>query len=89
MFCIAKSHTKFRVRLKNFKSVHKSIKIINKNTKIILRLLYTTMNERKGDCEFTIIDPCISNAELRKREVYCHLSLLLFSLFLLFAKCIT
>ena len=26
MFCIAKSHTKFRVRLKNFKSVHKSIK---------------------------------------------------------------
>ena len=61
------------MRLNNYKSAQKSFKTKKRET-ITRKLFYEhyiqDVNEGKGDWQFTLIEQCTINAELRKREVY-------------------
>ena len=68
---VGKAHTKFRMRLNNYKSAHKSFKTRKRETQKLCHGHYIQDDhEGKDDWQFTLIDECTTNAELRKREVY-------------------
>ena len=68
---VGKAQTKFRMRLNNYKSAHKSFKIKKRETQKLFHGHYIQDDhEGKDDWQFTLIDQCTTNAELRKREVY-------------------
>ena len=63
---VGKAQTKFHMRLNNCKSAHKSFKTKKHRNRHYIQ----DDHEGKGDWQFTLIDQCTTNAELRKREVY-------------------
>ena len=68
---VGKAQTKFRMRLNNYKSAHKSFKTKKRETQKLFHGHYIQDDhEGKHDWQFTLIDQCTTNAELRKREVY-------------------
>ena len=68
---VGKAETKFHMRLNNYKSAHKSLKIKKRELqKLFHRHYIQDDHEGKDDWKFTLIDQCTANAELRKREVY-------------------
>ena len=59
------------MRLNNYKSVHKSFKSKNRETQKLFQGHYIQdYHEGKDDRQFTLIDQCTTNAELRKRQLY-------------------
>ena len=61
------------MRLNNHKSAHKSFKIRKRETEKLFDGDYIQDgHEGKDDWQFTLIDQCTTNAELRKRDVYWH-----------------
>ena len=67
----SKAQTKFRMRLNNYKSAHKSFKTKKLETQKLFHGHHIQNDhEGKGDWQFTLIDDCTTNPELRKREVY-------------------
>ena len=68
---VGKAQTKFRMRLNNYKSAHKSFKTKKRETQKLFHGHYIQDDhEGKDDWQFTLIDQCTTNAELRKRELY-------------------
>ena len=68
---VGKAQTKFRMRLNNYKSANKSFKTKKRKTQKLFHGHYIQDDhEGKDDWQFTLIDQCTTNAELRKREVY-------------------
>ena len=68
---VGKAQTKFRMRLNNYKSAHKSFKSKKRETQKLFHGHYIQDDhEGKDDWQFTLIDQCTTNAELRKRELY-------------------
>ena len=68
---VAKGQTKFCMRLNNYKSAHNSFKTKKREIQKLFHGHYIQDDhEGKGNWQFTIIDQCTTNAELRKREVY-------------------
>ena len=68
---VGKAQTKFRVKLNNYKSAHKSFKTKKRETQKLFHGHYIQDDhEGKDDWQFTLIDQCTTNAELRKRELY-------------------
>ena len=68
---VGKAQTKLRMRLNNYKSAHKSFKTKKRETQKLFHGHYKQDDhEGKDDWQFTLIDQCTTNAELRKREVY-------------------
>ena len=67
---VGKAQAKFRMRLNNYKSAHKSFKTKKRQTqKLFHRHYIQDDHEANDDWQFTLIDQCTTNAELRKREV--------------------
>ena len=61
------------MRLKNYKSAHKLLKTKKKETqKLFHRHYIQDDHEGKDDWQFTLIDQCTTDAELRKREFFCQ-----------------
>ena len=59
------------MRLNNYKSVHKSFKSKKREIQKLFQGHYTQdYHEGKDDRQFTLIEQCTTNAELRKRELY-------------------
>ena len=59
------------MRLNNYKSAHKSFKTKKRETqKLFHRHYIQDDHEGKDNWQFTLIDQCSTNAELRKREVF-------------------
>ena len=59
------------MRLNNYKSAHKSFKTKKRETQKLFHGHYMQDDhEGKDDWQFTLIDQCTTNAELRKRELY-------------------
>ena len=68
---VGKAQTKFRMRLTNYKSAHKSFKTKKRETQKLFHGHYTQVDhEGKDDWQFTLVDQCPTKAELRKGEVY-------------------
>ena len=68
---VRKAQTKFRMKLNNYESVLKSFKTKKRGTLKLFHGHYIQDDhEGKDDWQFTIIDQCPTNAELRKREIY-------------------
>ena len=68
---VGKAQTKFRMRLNNYKSAHKSFKTQKRETqKLFHRHYIQDDHEGKDKWQFTLIDQCTTNAKLRKRELY-------------------
>ena len=59
------------MRLNNYKSAHKSFKSKRWEKQKLFHGHYIhDDHEGKDDCQFTLIDQCTANAELRKIQVY-------------------
>lgn len=59
------------MKLANYKSAHNSFKTKKQGThKLFHEHFKHDKHEGKDDYQFTIIDQCTSDAELRKREIY-------------------
>ena len=69
---VGKAQTKFCMRLNNYKSAHKSFKIKKRETQKLFHGYYI---QDEDDWQFTLIDQCTTNVEMRKREVYWQLRL--------------
>ena len=68
---VGKTQTKFRMRLNNYKSAHKSFKTKKGETQKLFHGHYIQGDhEDKDDWRFTLIDHFTTKAELRKRQVY-------------------
>ena len=68
---VGKAQKKFRMRLNNYKSAHKSFKTKKRETQKLFHGHYIQDDhEGKDDWQFTLIDQCTTNAKLMKREVY-------------------
>ena len=67
---VGKAQTKFCIWLNNYKSAHKSVKTKKQETQKFHGHYIQDDCEGKDDWQFTLIDQCTTNAELRKREVY-------------------
>ena len=66
-----KTQTKFRLRLNNCKNAHKCFKTSKRETQKLFHGHYIQDDhEGKDNWQFTLIDQCTTNAELRKREIY-------------------
>ena len=66
-----KAQTKFRMRLYNYKCAHKSFKTKKYGPEKLFHKHYLQDDHGgQDDWQFSIIDQCTSNAELRKREIY-------------------
>ena len=66
-----KSSNEFHTRLNNYKSAHKSFKTKRRETQKLFHKHYVPEDhEGKDDWQFTLIDQCTTNAEIRKRELY-------------------
>ena len=62
---VGKAQTKFRMRLNNYKSAHKSFKTKKRETqKLFHRHYIQDDHEGKDNWQFTLIDQCSTNAEL-------------------------
>ena len=59
------------MRLNSYKSAHKSFKTKKREIQKLFDGHYIQDdNEGKDNWQFTVIDQCTTNAELRKRELY-------------------
>ena len=68
---VGKAQTKFHMRLNNYKSAHKSFKTKKRETQKLFHGHYIQDDhEGKDDWQFTLIDQCTTNAEIKKREVF-------------------
>ena len=68
---VGKAQTKFCMRLNNYISPHKSFKTKKQETKKLFHEHYIQDDhEGNDDWQFTLIDQCTTNAELRKGELY-------------------
>ena len=66
---VGKAQTKFRMRLNNYKSAHKSFKTKKRETQKLFHGHYIQDDhEGKDDWQFTLIDQCTTNAELEKES---------------------
>ena len=65
---VGKAQTKFRMRL-NIKVLTNPSKLKNEKQKLFHRHYIQDDHEGKEDWQFTLIDQCTTNAELRKREL--------------------
>ena len=68
---VDKAQTKFRMRLNNYKIAHIPLKIKKREALKLFHGHYIQDDhEGKDDWQFALIDHYITDAELRKREVY-------------------
>ena len=68
--CVGKAQTKFRMRLNNYKSIHKSFKTKKRGTQKLFHGHYIQGDhEGKDDWKFTIIDQCKTDPDLRQHRL--------------------